>query len=71
MLFRGHVEAKNNWPPFLAKNSEVKESLICSPASPRRARAYVRIINRQLLWIPVKGGHTDQQKPEFGSVSIP
>lgn len=49
MLFRGHVEAKNNWPPFLAKNSEVKESLICSPASPRRARAYVRIINRQLL----------------------
>lgn len=29
MLFRGHVEAKNNWPPFLAKESQFKDGFIC------------------------------------------
>lgn len=28
MFFRGHVEAKNNWPPFLAKESQFKDGFI-------------------------------------------
>lgn len=69
MLFRGPVEAKNNWPPFLAEDwSQGKFGLL--PPNPR-AHVYIHITDSQLLRIHIKDGYTDQQKPEFSTVSIP
>ena len=48
VLFRGHVEAKNNWPPFVAKESQFKFGFIC-PRPPKDAHIYIDIINCLLL----------------------
>lgn len=59
MLFRGLVEAKNNWPPFLAKDWSQGTFELLPPN--RCAHVYIRITNSQLLRIHFKGGHTYQQ----------
>lgn len=50
MPFRGHVEAKPNGLPRLAKESYIKENFIGSP-SPCPEHIYIDAINRLLLWI--------------------
>lgn len=50
MPIRGHVEAKFNGPPCLAKESYIKENFIGSP-SPCPEHINIDAINHVLLWI--------------------